>query len=331
MATKRQYLDLTGLTTYDEQIKSYIDSADTATSSKLTNGTITVKEAQHAASADNATHATSADSATTAGSATKATQDGNGQVISSTYETKSDASAKLTEAKGYTDTVAAGKSDVGHNHDDDYDEKGAAAAAEKAAKEYADAGIANLLDNSTEAVDSVMELAEAMENNADAIEALESIAASKASAADLSAHTGNGDIHVTAAKKSNWDAAYTHSTTAHAPANAQENVIETIKVNGTAQAISSKAVDIIVPTDNKDLANGAGYLVASDIAGKADKTALDSVSAVANEAKATSTANTTAIGSNTSAISALTGRVATLESQDTCEPIPTASITALFA
>ena len=37
-------------------------------------------------------------------SATKATQDGNGKTISSTYETKTDASNKLTEAKSYADT-----------------------------------------------------------------------------------------------------------------------------------------------------------------------------------------------------------------------------------
>lgn len=37
----------------------------------------------------------------------KATADAAGNVIASTYETKSDASAKLTEAKGYTDTAKA--------------------------------------------------------------------------------------------------------------------------------------------------------------------------------------------------------------------------------
>lgn len=44
-------------------------------------------------------------------SATKATQDGNGEVISSTYETKAEASAKLTEAKTYTDNTVSGKVD----------------------------------------------------------------------------------------------------------------------------------------------------------------------------------------------------------------------------
>lgn len=48
--------------------------------------------------------------------------------------------------------------------------------------------------------------------------------------------------------------------------NAQVNVIETIKVNGTAQTVASKAVNITVPTDNKSLANGAGYQNASQVA-----------------------------------------------------------------
>ena len=73
------------------------------------------------------------------------------------------------------------------------------------------------------------------------------------------------------ALKANYDAAYAHSQEAHAPANAQANVIETVKVNGTAVTVTDKAVDISVPTDNAELINGAGYLVANDIANKADK------------------------------------------------------------
>lgn len=71
--------------------------------------------------------------------------------------------------------------------------------------------------------------------------------------------------------KAQYDAAYTHSQTAHAPADAQANVIESVKVNGSAVTITDKAVDITVPTDNAQLANGAGYLVANDVANKADK------------------------------------------------------------
>lgn len=44
-----------------------------------------------------------------------------------------------------------------------------------------------------------------------------------------------------------------------------ENVLTAIKVNGAAQAITDKAVDIAVPTDNKQLANGAGYQTANQV------------------------------------------------------------------
>lgn len=62
-----------------------------------------------------------------------------------------------------------------------------------------------------------------------------------------------------------------HASSSHAPAAAQENVIETIKVNNAAVTVSSKAVNITVPTKNSDLTNDSGYLVASDIANKVDK------------------------------------------------------------
>lgn len=77
---------------------------------------------------------------------------------------------------------------------------------------------------------------------------------------------------LTAVLKGQYDAAYEHSTAAHAPVNAQANIIETIKVNGTALTPdTAKAVDIAVPTDNADLANGAGYITADAIKNKADK------------------------------------------------------------
>mgnify|MGYP006988971592 CR=1 FL=1 len=41
--------------------------------------------------------------------------------------------------------------------------------------------------------------------------------------------------------------------------------IDKIKVNGTEQTITSKTVDISVPTNNNQLTNGAGYQTASDV------------------------------------------------------------------
>lgn len=48
-------------------------------------------------------------------------------------------------------------------------------------------------------------------------------------------------------------------------AGAQVNVIETIKVNNVALTPSEKAVNIPVPTDNSQIANGAGYQTAAQV------------------------------------------------------------------
>ena len=45
-----------------------------------------------------------------------------------------------------------------------------------------------------------------------------------------------------------WGTAYAHSQAAHAPVDAQANIIESVKVNGEALTITDKAVDITVPT-----------------------------------------------------------------------------------
>ena len=57
-----------------------------------------------------------------------------------------------------------------------------------------------------------------------------------------------GELSSTAYRGDRGKIAYDHSQSAHAPSNAQANVIETIKVNGTALTPNSKAVDITIPT-----------------------------------------------------------------------------------
>ena len=60
--------------------------------------------------------------------------------------------------------------------------------------------------------------------------------------------------------KVNYDAAHTHSTSAHAPSNAQANVIESVKVNGVALVPDTKAVDVKVPTKVSELSNDSKFL-----------------------------------------------------------------------
>lgn len=67
---------------------------------------------------------------------------------------------------------------------------------------------------------------------------------------ELDVHTENSDVHVTTTNKSNWGSAYTHSTSAHAPINAEKNIIVGIQKNGTDLTVdsSTRKVNITVPT-----------------------------------------------------------------------------------
>ena len=105
-------------------------------------------------------------------------------------ETKGSASSALASAKEYTDTVASGKSDVGHNHDSAYDSKGSASSALASAKTYADSAATtaankvknDLLNGAGTAFDTLKELGDLIVDNQDAIDALETVASGKANA-----------------------------------------------------------------------------------------------------------------------------------------------------
>lgn len=59
--------------------------------------------------------------------------------------------------------------------------------------------------------------------------------------------------------KANYDAAYEHSQAAHAPSNAQANVLESVKLNGVPLQITDKAVNVTVPTKVSDLTNDSKF------------------------------------------------------------------------
>lgn len=449
---KKQYLDLAGLTSYDEQIKgiinagddkamdaatnaqtqalaqakSYTDSVAAGKSntghthddryyteteidskvlaintsiSNITKGTTVVAEATHAVSAD---------------TATKATNDGNGNVIATTYETKSDATAKLTEAKTYTDTVSAGKSDKTHNHDTAYDAKGSAANALASANAYTDTATQavkdDLLNGAGEAYDTLKELGDLIDSNTDAIDALNTVAAGKAdkkhthaiadvsglqgaldgkaaashgthvsysttapvmdgaasvgtagtvarsdhkhptdttraAKTDLDTHTSNATVHITAAERTKWNEAKEHSSSAHAPFNAEKNqnafskitvgektvsaaaATDTITLTGTnvtlTPDIEDRGLNISVAnasttvagivqltnatnsTSTSTAATPNSVKNAYDLANTA-KTAAATAQSTADTAKSAAASNTTAINANVASIKAHT-------------------------
>ena len=83
------------------------------------------------------------------------------------YETTSAASNKLLEAKAYTDK------EVG------------------TAKGYTDTAISNLINSAPSTLDTLGEIATAMQSNADVVSALNTSIGTKANSSDLTSHTGN--------------------------------------------------------------------------------------------------------------------------------------------
>lgn len=66
---------------------------------------------------------------------------------------------------------------------------------------------------------------------------------------------------LTTALKNNYDAAYAHSQTPHAPSDAEKNTIVGIQKNGTDVGIdaSTRKVNIIIPTKVSELANDSKF------------------------------------------------------------------------
>ena len=118
--------------------------------------------------------------------------------LSATVSGKANAS-HTHDDRYYTETEIdaklADKADSSHVHTGVYDASGAAASALTAANTYTD----------------------------EAIDTLSETVATKASASDLTSHTGNTTVHISSTERTNWNVAKTHADSAHAPTNAEPN------------------------------------------------------------------------------------------------------------
>lgn len=357
----------------ESEVDSKISAVNTNITN-ITNGSVIVKEAEHATNADIAT------TATTAGSATKATQDGNGKEISSTYETKDDATAKLAEAKSHADSAASTAATAVKN---------------------------DLLNGAGAAYDTLKELGDLIDENVSAIDALEAVAANKKDKDFIVQISGNEtdgyvadktfDEIVEAANNGSTLYAITSSMAkyefnrasntnawfnSYTPNNMMYKTI-TIKSDNTVSLTSQSTaatqyfyggvkaaaktdadtVEAKIGTDGKlyvptypsldeyytesevdgmiaSKADAAHNHAIADVTnlqstldGKANQSALDSVSSVANDAKAAAAANTQSITANTSSINTHTSQISALQGLvgDGFEEITTAEIQALFS
>ena len=184
---------------------------------------------------------------------------------------KSHTNTKFTELVGDTavpaqiNTAVSGKADKTYVDTQD-------TTTLNSAKSYTDTKIANLLENDTAAVDSIMELAEAMKNNADAIDALTTISGNKVDKVegkDLSTNDYTTDEK---------------NKLAGIEAGAKVNVQSDWNATSGDALILNKPT---IPSKVSELTNDSGYLTEhQDISGKADQTYVDSQdTATLNSAK----------------------------------------------
>ena len=188
----------------------------------------------------------------------------------------------VDSVNGKTGAVVLSFSDVGA------DASGSAASALSSAKSYTDTKISDLINSAPTTLDTLGEIATAMEENADVVEALETAVGAKANAADLTSHTGN---------KSNPHEVTLSQlgvTATAAELNYVDGVTSAIQTQlndkvSTSRTVNGKALSSNITLSASD--------VGADAAGSADA-ALAEAKAYADEAKrvasnAQSTAQTT--------------------------------------
>lgn len=73
--------------------------------------------------------------------------------------------------------------------------------------------------------------------------------------------------NLTADLKAQYDTAYTHSQTAHAPSNAERNILVGVQKNGADMSIdtATRKVNITVPTKVSELENDSDYLYNTEV------------------------------------------------------------------
>lgn len=109
------------------------------------------------------------------------------------------------------------------------------------ANKYTDKKVADLIGSAPETMDTLEEVAAAIQENKDVETALNEAIGKKANQTELDTHTGNSTIHITESERTNWNAAKTHADSAHARTDATKVEKSTtngsIKINGTETTV----------------------------------------------------------------------------------------------
>lgn len=124
---------------------------------------------------------------------------------------------------------------------------------------YVKEKVASIVNSAPETLDTLNELATALGNDPNFATTMATELGNKV---DKVTGKGLSTNDLTATLKANYDAAYTHSQSTHAPSNAERNVIVGIQKNGTDVSVntSTRKVNITVPTKTSELTNDSSFI-----------------------------------------------------------------------
>lgn len=109
------------------------------------------------------------------------------------------------------------------------------------ANKYTDKKVADLIGSAPETMDTLEEVAAAIQENKDVETALNKAIGTKANQSELDTHTDNSTIHITTSERTNWNAAKTHADSTHARTDAtkveKSSINGNIKINGTETTV----------------------------------------------------------------------------------------------
>lgn len=109
------------------------------------------------------------------------------------------------------------------------------------ANKYTDKKVADLIGSAPETMDTLEEVAAAIQENKNVETALNAAIGTKANQAELDTHTDNSTIHITASERTDWNAAKTHADSAHARTDAtkveKSSTNGNIKINDTETTV----------------------------------------------------------------------------------------------
>ena len=135
---------------------------------------------------------------------------------------------------------------------------------------YTDTKIAELINGAPSTLDTLGEIAQAMQENENVVEALESAIGSKAPQAELDGHTGNDTIHITASERTGWNnkLAYngnaSSTTVTFAKAGTLSNISTGEKISVIMGKVSKAIATLISHVAEKATAGKIGHVVLSD-------------------------------------------------------------------